>query len=253
MFPRRVIFFAAVLGLANPSSVGPVAAQTWDDLLGRGWSRTWDPAFEGDAMSAPGWGAWSERSGGSRYPWRNWSRAPRGEWGAGDWPRDEALPGAGMTLTWDSRRLMRAHGQNVVVLGLMFTGRQTFDRGVAARLAREIERASGEEMWRRYMPGTPRDGEVNRTLIWQYFLTFRKYAEALRAQATRLARGLERPLRPEDVQAGNFWVPPSPAHPTQGAIGAWRDGGGAVTRSTALAFWSLVVVCQDCHTQFRVE
>ncbi len=250
-----------VCGIALAGAPGrPAAAQAWSDVLerfGGGAPGAWSlaPGAPGQTPSRLGWGGAPGQEG-SRYPWRAWRSGGGQGWDGGapwDWSADNALPGAGMTLTRDSRRLMRAHGQNVVVLGLMFAGYQPFERATATRLAREIQRASGEDMWRRYMPGNPRDGEANRSLIWQYFLIFRKYAEALRLQSARLADNLARPLRPEDVQAGNFWVPPRLYDETRGGIGSWDSGGGAITRDAAAAFHALVVVCQDCHTQFRIE
>ena len=189
-------------------------------------------------------------------------------WGGGPWggygPYGGGPYGGGpygsSAMTQDRQVVMRDHGRAMRDLDSMFDGRRTFDRVEATKLAREMESATGENLWRLYAPGSISSGSRSMPWIWNNFDAFKGYAEGAKAAAGKLAEALEKRPTGRDLATGHAYLPRGGYGPGYGGFGPgygrgygnrWGQRGGAIDKEALEAFNALTATCHSCHANFR--
>ena len=161
-------------------------------------------------------------------------------------------PYGSSALTQDRQAMMRDHGRAMLDLDAMFDGRRMFNRVEATRLAREIESATGENLWRLYAPGSVTPGSRSMPWIWNNFDAFKGYAEGAKAAAGKLAEALEKRPTGRDLASGHAYLPRGGFGPGYGPrMGRWGQRGGAINKEALEGFHTLTATCHSCHANFR--
>jgi cytochrome c556 len=166
-------------------------------------------------------------------------------WYGGPWYR----PYGSGAMTYERQNTMRHHAWAMDDLAAMLSGRRTFDRAEAVRLAHELEAGFGPELLRDYAPGTWVAGSRTAPWTWDRFARFDAYAKSAKQSADRLAQALAQTVSADDAQAGNLWLAPDLMR-RRGMLG--RHPEVLVSADAMREYDRLNAMCRSCHALFRL-